>query len=361
MKISGPDDVTVHFSVRRMITEAEQMKKCIYCGAELPDDAKACSNCGRPVPGMDAQDQGKNGENGTQTSSASDVSGNNGGNTDASGQAQGYWQFGQWHPLEDLDRQQSNPSAGGNFQSGNYAQGNNANGQNTGTENGSYGSNGQDNGWNGASGNNGQNNGWNGSSGNNGWDNRNPGYGNSNGYGQNGSGYGVGWNQGQDAAGGNGSSSSFGNYDGNYGGNPNSGSNGGNYGGYPNGGYPGGDYGYGNYPNRSDAQSCGLAVAAFIFGLLSIPFGEFFFIPCVLAIVMGIAALMQIRKNPMAYASRFKVFAIIGLVLGIILLVFWIIAYIAAARLMSDPAFMKELEQYMNTYINSDSGSSSFR
>lgn len=355
-----------------MITEAEQMKKCIYCGAELPDDAKACSNCGRPVPGMDAQDQGKTGENGTQTASASDVSGNNGRDTDASGQAQGYWQFGQWHPLEDLDRQQNNTSAGGNFQSGSYAQGNNATGQNTGSENGSYGSNGQDNGWNGSSGNNGQdngwngafgnngqNNGWNGSSGNNGWDNRNSGYGN--GYGQNGSGYDAGWNQGQDAAGGNGGSASGGNYGGNYNGNPNSGSNGGNYGGYPNGGYPDGGYGYGNYPNRGDAQSCGLAVAAFIFGLLSIPFGEFFFIPCVLAIVMGIAALMQIRKNPMAYASRFKAFAIIGLVLGIILLVFWIIAYIAAARLMSDPAFMKELEQYMNTYLNSGSGSSSFR
>ena len=26
------------------------MKQCKYCGAELPDSAKACSNCGRPCP-----------------------------------------------------------------------------------------------------------------------------------------------------------------------------------------------------------------------------------------------------------------------------------------------------------------------
>ena len=26
------------------------MKKCVYCGAELNDDAKACSNCGRILP-----------------------------------------------------------------------------------------------------------------------------------------------------------------------------------------------------------------------------------------------------------------------------------------------------------------------
>ena len=28
------------------------MKQCTYCGAELKDDARACNNCGRPVPGM---------------------------------------------------------------------------------------------------------------------------------------------------------------------------------------------------------------------------------------------------------------------------------------------------------------------
>ena len=28
------------------------MKQCIYCGAELEDDARACNNCGRPVPDM---------------------------------------------------------------------------------------------------------------------------------------------------------------------------------------------------------------------------------------------------------------------------------------------------------------------
>ncbi len=28
------------------------MKQCVYCGAELQDDARACNNCGRPVPDM---------------------------------------------------------------------------------------------------------------------------------------------------------------------------------------------------------------------------------------------------------------------------------------------------------------------
>ena len=42
------------------------MKKCVYCGAELNDDAKACSNCGRILPKEDwpeekkADDAGKN-------------------------------------------------------------------------------------------------------------------------------------------------------------------------------------------------------------------------------------------------------------------------------------------------------------
>jgi RNA polymerase subunit RPABC4/transcription elongation factor Spt4 len=42
------------------------VKKCVYCGAELNDDAKACSNCGRILPKEDwpeekkADDAGKN-------------------------------------------------------------------------------------------------------------------------------------------------------------------------------------------------------------------------------------------------------------------------------------------------------------
>ena len=42
------------------------MKKCVYCGAELNDNAKACSNCGRILPKEDwpeekkADDAGKN-------------------------------------------------------------------------------------------------------------------------------------------------------------------------------------------------------------------------------------------------------------------------------------------------------------
>ena len=33
------------------------MKQCTYCGAELQDDARACNNCGRPVPGMQEPEQ----------------------------------------------------------------------------------------------------------------------------------------------------------------------------------------------------------------------------------------------------------------------------------------------------------------
>jgi len=316
------------------------MKKCVYCGADLPDDAKACSNCGRPVPGMDTQNQGNTGDNGSGTQSASEVSGENGGNTPDHQNGQGYWQFGQWHPLEDLNKQQSGQNTnqnmnqntngstssdhssagnGGYSQNACYSNGWNQNsrndGWNGGAQGGSWNGSGQNNNWNG----NGQNNNWNGNGQNNNW----------NGAGQNNN-----WN----------------------GSGQNSGWNGSGYGGYPYGG------GYGNYPNGGNGMSSnGLAVAAFIFGLLSIPFGEFFFIPCVLAIVMGIAALVQIRKNPGMYATRYKVFALIGLILGIILLVFWIIIYVAAVQLMSDPSFMKDFENYMNTYLNSGSDTSSFR
>ena len=33
------------------------MKQCTYCGAELQDEARACNNCGRPVPGMPEPEQ----------------------------------------------------------------------------------------------------------------------------------------------------------------------------------------------------------------------------------------------------------------------------------------------------------------
>ena len=33
------------------------MKQCTYCGAELQDDARACNNCGRPVPDMPEPEQ----------------------------------------------------------------------------------------------------------------------------------------------------------------------------------------------------------------------------------------------------------------------------------------------------------------
>jgi hypothetical protein len=97
----------------------------------------------------------------------------------------------------------------------------------------------------------------------------------------------------------------------------------------------------------------------FVFGILALLFGEFFFIPCVVALVLGIAALVQIKKNKGMYNERSRVFAILAIVFGAISMAFWIYIYVQVYQMMSDPSFMLELEQYMEQGMNGTSSSAS--
>ena len=76
---------------------------------------------------------------------------------------------------------------------------------------------------------------------------------------------------------------------------------------------------------------CGLI--SFILGLVSLFLGMFYCVTCVVAIVLGIIALVQHAKNPGVY--RYKGFAIAGLILGIVTLILWASVLIYSYRLVT--------------------------
>lgn len=417
------------------------MKKCIHCGAELPDDAKACNNCGWPVgkpdtipgsspeiprgssetpseecsAGTDAEvnksgdtkapaalettaDQEKTaGASGTadfsgvedvahkdqnMTSAATDsetvkteagiqgernapaapedhgvvwdkddsedkidipwdpeeadrkkAEARNGGgdggfgNAESSGdhtdvfrnrngeehsdQPGGYWFQGKWHPLSDLNsgessnRERTGSGNGRYWENGAWHDGPLAgNSQNN---RGSSENSGNAGGWNGSGSNGGNSgNGWNNGSSNGGWNT-----GSSNG----------GWNNGQNTSWN--SSNSNGGWSGNQGNAP-----------YGSGYGPG-------YPMRNNS----FAVAAMVLAVISIFLNSLYCIPSVLGIFFAIVALNQIRKNPGAYRGRGM--AIAALIMCIVLFIVYLIAFVEVFRLMRDPAFMKQIEDYL--------------
>lgn len=293
------------------------MKKCQYCGADLPDDAKACSTCGRPVAGMQDADE-TSADSRTDKGSASEDSN--------MGSGRGYWQYGRWHPVEDLNRAQAD---GGNGQDQNQ--------WNSGSENGSS----SDQRYNGSSGN-----------GQNQWNGQPSGWGNQSGWnGQNPSGGPSGWeNQ-----------------------NQNQWNNQGQWGNQWNNGYNGDpgqnqwngqNSGWGNQNNGWNGQPGGaktntLSVISMVFGILSLLFGFFYLIPCIAGVVTGIIALVQIHRNPGQFDSRFKGFAIAGIVTGGIALVLWGFIFAITFQMLSDPEMLKQiLQEYMN---EGGSGSSAIR
>ncbi len=94
--------------------------------------------------------------------------------------------------------------------------------------------------------------------------------------------------------------------------------------------------GYNWQQNRQGSEGrlnvCGLI--SFIFGLVSLLFGAFYCIPCIVAIILGIVALVQQAKRPNEY--KLKGFAIAGLVLGIVFLIFWGAIFIYVFRLLAE-------------------------
>lgn len=232
----------------------------------------------------------------------------------------GYWFQGKWHPISDLNsgessnRERTGSGNGRYWENGAWHDGPSAgnwknnrdsseNSENAGGWNGS-GSNGGNsgNGWNSGKADSGWNNGssnggWNSSSSNSGWNNE-----------QN-----TSWN----------SSNSNGGWSGNQG----------------NGSY-GQGYGPG-YPIRNNS----FAVAAMVLAVISIFLNSLYCIPSVLGIFFAIVALNQIRKNPGAYRGRGM--AIAALIMCIVLFIVYLIAFIEVFRLMRDPAFMKQIEDYL--------------
>ena len=230
------------------------MKECIYCGAALPDEAKACSNCGRPLPMAESISESE-----SETQNASQVNQPQSGAGTMWNQPEQNGQAAPWNQPEQ-------------------------NGQATP------------------------------------WNHETP-YG----YGQ--------WNDRQPYGSPNGQP------DGQLNGQPN-GQNQWNPG--PNGWVPQGQ-GYGVY--GAPQHMHGMAVASLIMGVLSLFLNSLYFIPSLLAIGFGIAAILQIRKTPHYYKG--SGLAIAGIVLGAVFLIVYIGLILWALHMMQDPEFMQLVQQYM--------------
>ena len=223
----------------------------------------------------------------------------------------GYWFQGKWHPISDLNsgessnRERTGSGNGRYWENGAWHDGPLAgNSQNN---RGSSENSGNAGGWNGSGSNGGNSgNGWNNGSSNGGWNT-----GSSNG----------GWNNGQNTSWN--SSNSNGGWSGNQGNAP-----------YGSGYGPG-------YPIKNNS----FAVAAMVLAVISIFLNSLYCIPSVLGIFFAIVALNQIRKNPGAYRGRGM--AIAALIMCIVLFIVYLIAFIEVFRLMRDPAFMKQIEDYL--------------
>ena len=228
-----------------------------------------------------------------------------------SDQPGGYWFQGKWHPLSDLNsgessnRERTGSGNGRYWENGAWHDGPLAgNSQNN---RGSSENSGNAGGWNGSGSNGGNSgNGWNNGSSNGGWNT-----GSSNG----------GWNNGQNTSWN--SSNSNGGWSGNQGNAP-----------YGSGYGPG-------YPMRNNS----FAVAAMVLAVISIFLNSLYCIPSVLGIFFAIVALNQIRKNPGAYRGRGM--AIAALIMCIVLFIVYLVAFVEVFRLMRDPAFMKQIEDYL--------------
>ncbi len=236
-----------------------------------------------------------------------------------SDQPGGYWFQGKWHPLSDLNSGESSNRERMGSGNGRYWEngawhdgplaGNSQNNRGSSENSGNAGA------WNGGGSNSGNSgNGWKSGSTDSGWNNgsSNSGWNN----GQN-----TGWNNGQNT--GWNSSNSNGGWSGNQGNAP-----------YGSGYGPG-------YPIKNNS----FAVAAMVLAVISIFLNSLYCIPSVLGIFFAIVALNQIRKNPGAYRGRGM--AIAALIMCIVLFIVYLIAFVEVFRLMRDPAFMKQIEDYL--------------
>ncbi len=341
------------------------MKKCMYCGAELPDEAKACSNCGRPLPVTEEvpseDDSAGNSVNdaeslrpvedmgisGTETPYAgaspepadTDIpSGMNPGGPAGSSAGSFSWeQSASDHAGQAADPQNTQNPWGSMSQDGQAQTGWNFENQGTAGQTGGSQWNPQEQGTGGPYGQNRDAQDQWGQAGQNAGSQWNPqGQGAGGPYGQNrdaqdpwgraGQNAGSQWNpQGQGAGG------QFGQDRGGQNPWPGNGQN-------P---WNGQEYGTGQPTRRVH----GLAAASLVLGITAIFLNSLYFIPSLLAIGLGIAALLQIRKNPQYYSGGGL--AVAGIILGAVFLVAYIALFIWTAHMLQDPEFMKLVQQYM--------------
>ncbi|MGN0361828.1 MAG: DUF4190 domain-containing protein [Bilifractor sp.] len=107
------------------------------------------------------------------------------------------------------------------------------------------------------------------------------------------------------------------------------------------------------YPPRTS----NFAVAAITMAVLSIFLNSLYCIPSVLGIIFAVMALQQMKKYPGQYKG--KGMATAALAISIVLFVIYLIVFIEVAKLMQDPAFMQQIENYLKQLQGGSVSSSS--
>ena len=275
------------------------MKQCIYCGAELEDNARACNNCGRPVPDMPEKAGAEKKEEAPEQPEQQSTQNPWGQQQEQS--AQDPWGQQEQSAQNPWGQQQEqNPQDPWNG----WRQAGQPDGQNQ------WGQPNAQNQWGAQDPQNGQNQ-WGQPNAQNQWGAPNPQnqqnpWGQQNGQNQ------WGWQQGTDPR------------------------------------QQG--YGYGpNQGNRNGQQAFPqynkFAIWGLIFGAVASFLNGFLFVPSILAIIFCIIALVQIRNNPGRY--RGKAMAIVGLAFGIIFLIVYAYIFSRVFTALQDPETMQQLQKYL--------------
>ena len=110
--------------------------------------------------------------------------------------------------------------------------------------------------------------------------------------------------------------------------------------------YYGGPYPGSGIPQNGQLQRYNaFALWSLILGFLASFLNGVVFIPSILAIIFSIIGIIQIRKNPAAFKGIWM--AVAGLILGVIFLIFYGYIFHIAIQIVQDPEKLEQLQQYM--------------
>ena len=302
------------------------MKQCPYCSAELPDEARACSNCGRPLPDMihTEEDQQKPDDAGKDTDSADTASVDyterikETEEVHQSGQdmyqqnpqnAQGVQNWDQSAQDWNQNPQDNQSAQGWNSNQQNWdqsAQGWNSNQQNWNQNPQNWNQNPQD--WN----QNPQN--WDQNA--QGW-NRNP----------------QGWNQ--DPQGWDQNPQNW-----------NNNSQGWNR--NPQGWNQNQQQNWYGQQSTSQQRSNPFAMTSLICGMAATVLNSLLFVPSILAIIFGIIGYVQTKKNPDKFHGGWM--AVVGMVMGVICLIVYGVLFARVYHaILQNPEFIQQIQQYVES------------